>query len=86
MHQYSSQIADASVREAVVKILKPDPKFADFIEVECSRDSWKRNYNQRRYRNVEAACFSLNYKGREMSPVNMVPNLCGPILTKSGNL
>ncbi|KAB1215263.1 Indole-3-acetic acid-amido synthetase GH3.6 [Morella rubra] len=35
------QITDPSVQEAVMKILKPDPKLADFIEVECSRDSWK---------------------------------------------
>ncbi|KAF8414045.1 hypothetical protein HHK36_002044 [Tetracentron sinense] len=35
------QITDPSVREAVSKILKPDPKLADFIEAECSRESWK---------------------------------------------
>ncbi|KAF5478790.1 hypothetical protein F2P56_005320 [Juglans regia] len=35
------QITDPSVREAVMKILKPDPKLADFIEVECSKDSWQ---------------------------------------------
>ncbi|OAY28603.1 indole-3-acetic acid-amido synthetase GH3.6 [Manihot esculenta] len=35
------QITDPSVREAVMKILKPDPKLADFIETECSRDSWQ---------------------------------------------
>ncbi|KAI3971642.1 hypothetical protein MKW92_049939 [Papaver armeniacum] len=36
-------IKDASVREAVQKILvKPDPELADFIELECKRDeSWK---------------------------------------------
>ncbi|XP_022717000.1 indole-3-acetic acid-amido synthetase GH3.6-like [Durio zibethinus] len=36
-----AQITDQSVREAVMKILKPDPKLADFIEAECSKDSWQ---------------------------------------------
>ncbi|GMJ05164.1 Gretchen Hagen3.6, DWARF IN LIGHT 1 [Hibiscus trionum] len=36
-----SQITDQSVREAVMKILKPDPKLADFIEGECSKSSWQ---------------------------------------------
>ncbi|KAK8527307.1 hypothetical protein V6N13_085146 [Hibiscus sabdariffa] len=36
-----SQITDQSVREAVMNILKPDPKLADFIEAECSKDSWQ---------------------------------------------
>ncbi|MBA0823003.1 hypothetical protein Goarm_019763, partial [Gossypium armourianum] len=36
-----SQITDQSVSEAVMKILKPDPKLADFIEAECSKDSWQ---------------------------------------------
>ncbi|MBA0849026.1 hypothetical protein Goshw_010174 [Gossypium schwendimanii] len=36
-----SQITDQSVREAVMKILKPDPQLADFIEAECSKDSWQ---------------------------------------------
>ncbi|XVF04035.1 hypothetical protein REPUB_Repub05bG0046000 [Reevesia pubescens] len=36
-----AQITDQSVREAVMKILKPDPKLADFIKAECSKDSWK---------------------------------------------
>ncbi|KAF5727996.1 putative Indole-3-acetic acid-amido synthetase GH3.6 [Tripterygium wilfordii] len=35
------QITDPSVREAVMKILKPDPKLADFIEAECGKDSWQ---------------------------------------------
>lgn len=36
------QITDNSVREAVMKILKPDPQLADFIEKECGiRDSWQ---------------------------------------------
>ncbi|KAG8658095.1 indole-3-acetic acid-amido synthetase GH3.6 [Manihot esculenta] len=35
------QITDPCVREAVMKILKPDPKLADFIEAECSQDSWQ---------------------------------------------
>ncbi|KAF9609562.1 hypothetical protein IFM89_017201 [Coptis chinensis] len=32
-------ITDPSVREAVLKIIKPNPKLADFIEAECSRNS-----------------------------------------------
>ncbi|KAK8706104.1 hypothetical protein V6N13_049681 [Hibiscus sabdariffa] len=36
-----SQITDPSVREAVMNILKADPKLADFIEAECSKDSWQ---------------------------------------------
>ncbi|XP_075671985.1 indole-3-acetic acid-amido synthetase GH3.6 [Castanea sativa] len=35
------QITDPYVREAVMKILKPDPMLADFIEAECSKDSWQ---------------------------------------------
>ncbi|KAF2314260.1 hypothetical protein GH714_024595 [Hevea brasiliensis] len=35
------QITDPSVREAVMKILKPDPKLADFIEAECNLESWQ---------------------------------------------
>ncbi|PHU13127.1 Indole-3-acetic acid-amido synthetase GH3.6 [Capsicum chinense] len=37
----NNQITDPSVREAVMKILKPDPKLADFVEAECSKDSWQ---------------------------------------------
>ncbi|KAF5728350.1 Auxin-responsive GH3 family protein [Tripterygium wilfordii] len=37
----NTQITDPSVREAVMKILKPDPKLADFVEAECGKDSWK---------------------------------------------
>ncbi|OMP04553.1 GH3 auxin-responsive promoter [Corchorus olitorius] len=36
-----AQITDQSVREAVMTILKPDPKLADFIEAECGKDSWQ---------------------------------------------
>ncbi|KAK8483744.1 hypothetical protein V6N13_129270 [Hibiscus sabdariffa] len=36
-----SKITDPSVREAVMNILKADPKLADFIEAECSKDSWQ---------------------------------------------
>ncbi|KAF9610642.1 hypothetical protein IFM89_023898 [Coptis chinensis] len=32
-------ITDPSVREAVLKVIKPNPKLADFIEAECSRNS-----------------------------------------------
>ncbi|XP_059450357.1 indole-3-acetic acid-amido synthetase GH3.5-like [Corylus avellana] len=35
------KITDPSVREAVMKILEPNPKLADFIEAECSKDSWR---------------------------------------------
>lgn len=37
----NSQISDPCVREAVMKILKPDPKLADFVEAECCKDSWQ---------------------------------------------
>lgn len=37
----NNQITDPSVREAVMKILKPDPKLADFVEAECSKNSWQ---------------------------------------------
>lgn len=36
-----STITDPSVREAVLKILKPNRKSADFIEDECRKESWK---------------------------------------------
>ncbi|KAK2984755.1 hypothetical protein RJ640_004580 [Escallonia rubra] len=35
------QITDPSVREAVMKILRPDPKLADFLEGECGKKSWQ---------------------------------------------
>ncbi|RZC94023.1 hypothetical protein C5167_016715 [Papaver somniferum] len=36
------KITDPSVLEAVLKVLKPNPKLAEFIETECKRDeSWK---------------------------------------------
>ncbi|KAG5546348.1 hypothetical protein RHGRI_018505 [Rhododendron griersonianum] len=37
----NQQITDPSVREAVTRILKPDPKLADFLECECGRESWQ---------------------------------------------
>ncbi|KAG5578947.1 hypothetical protein H5410_049574 [Solanum commersonii] len=37
----NNKITDLSVREAVMKILKPDSELADFIEAECSKDSWE---------------------------------------------
>ncbi|KAH0721789.1 hypothetical protein KY284_006819 [Solanum tuberosum] len=37
----NNKITDPSVREAVMKILKPDSELADFIEAECSKDSWE---------------------------------------------
>ncbi|XP_047341708.1 indole-3-acetic acid-amido synthetase GH3.6-like [Impatiens glandulifera] len=35
------QITDPSVREAVERILKPDPDLAFFFETECGRESWQ---------------------------------------------
>ncbi|KAL8111160.1 indole-3-acetic acid-amido synthetase GH3.6-like [Apium graveolens] len=35
------EITDPFVRESVMKILKPDPVLADFIEAECSKKPWK---------------------------------------------
>ncbi|XP_073030425.1 indole-3-acetic acid-amido synthetase GH3.6-like [Primulina eburnea] len=37
----NSIITDPSVREAVLRTLKPDPKLADFIESECGKESWQ---------------------------------------------
>lgn len=37
----NSLITDPSVREAVMKILKPNPELADFIETECGKESWQ---------------------------------------------
>ncbi|MED6173811.1 hypothetical protein PIB30_063156 [Stylosanthes scabra] len=37
----NAEITDVSVRESVMKILKPDPKLADFIQVECGKKSWQ---------------------------------------------
>lgn len=34
------QITDPLVRGAVMKILKPDPKLADYIDLECGKNSW----------------------------------------------
>ncbi|CAK8535208.1 unnamed protein product [Lathyrus sativus] len=34
-------ITDNSVREAVMKILKPDKNLADFVESECTKGSWQ---------------------------------------------
>ncbi|KAG2397277.1 Indole-3-acetic acid-amido synthetase [Vigna angularis] len=35
------EISDSSLRDAIMKILKPNPKLADFIEAECMKESWK---------------------------------------------
>ncbi|KAF7823084.1 Indole-3-acetic acid-amido synthetase GH3.6 [Senna tora] len=35
------KITDTCVREAVMKILKPNPKLAAFVEEECGKESWK---------------------------------------------
>ncbi|KAL2247567.1 indole-3-acetic acid-amido synthetase GH3.6 [Sesamum indicum] len=37
----NSLITDPSVRDAVSRILKPEPKLADFVESECSKESWQ---------------------------------------------
>lgn len=37
----NSKVNDMSVRDSVMKILKPDPELADFIEAQCGKDSWK---------------------------------------------
>ncbi|PHT62880.1 putative indole-3-acetic acid-amido synthetase GH3.1 [Capsicum annuum] len=37
----NDKVTDPSVREAVMKILKPDSELADFIEAECSNNSWQ---------------------------------------------
>lgn len=37
----NSEITDISVRESVMKILKPNAKLADFIEGECTKKSWQ---------------------------------------------
>ncbi|XP_031476755.1 indole-3-acetic acid-amido synthetase GH3.6 [Nymphaea colorata] len=37
----NSRITDLSVREAVTKILKPDPELAELIEGECMKNSWQ---------------------------------------------
>ncbi|KAK0588637.1 hypothetical protein LWI29_003479 [Acer saccharum] len=35
------QITDPSVREAVLRILKPNPELASFVEAECKKESWR---------------------------------------------
>lgn len=35
------QITDPLVRESLMKLLKPNPKLAEFIETECGKESWK---------------------------------------------
>lgn len=34
-------ITDPSVRDAVMRILRPDPKLAEFVEYECGKDRWQ---------------------------------------------
>ncbi|KAI4340785.1 hypothetical protein MLD38_025591 [Melastoma candidum] len=36
----NEEITNPVVREAVAKILRPDPNLADFIAAECGKDSW----------------------------------------------
>ncbi|KAH7520270.1 hypothetical protein FEM48_Zijuj08G0126200 [Ziziphus jujuba var. spinosa] len=38
----SPKITDASIRECMSKVLKPDPELADFIIQECSDENWER--------------------------------------------
>ncbi|KAK3013890.1 hypothetical protein RJ639_009378 [Escallonia herrerae] len=35
------EVTDQTVRDAVMKILKPNPILATFIEIECGKQSWK---------------------------------------------
>ncbi|KAK6919452.1 GH3 family [Dillenia turbinata] len=35
------RISDPLVRESILKILKPNPELADFVEAECSRETWR---------------------------------------------
>ncbi|XP_049356694.1 indole-3-acetic acid-amido synthetase GH3.6-like [Solanum verrucosum] len=37
----NNKITDPKVIDAVMEILKPDSELADFIEAECSKDSWQ---------------------------------------------
>ncbi|KAG6387376.1 hypothetical protein SASPL_152563 [Salvia splendens] len=37
----NSLITDQGVRDAVMRILKPDPKLAEFVESECKKGSWQ---------------------------------------------
>ncbi|XP_073158579.1 indole-3-acetic acid-amido synthetase GH3.6-like [Henckelia pumila] len=37
----NSKIIDPLVREAVMRTLKPEPELADFIELECRKESWQ---------------------------------------------
>lgn len=37
----NSKINDSSVRDSIMKILKPDNELADFVEAECGKESWE---------------------------------------------
>ncbi|KAL6535757.1 hypothetical protein OROHE_012601 [Orobanche hederae] len=37
----NSLVTDTSVRDAVMRILKPDPEVADFIGTECRKEQWQ---------------------------------------------
>ncbi|KAL6553916.1 hypothetical protein OROMI_019589 [Orobanche minor] len=37
----NSLVTDTSVRDAVMRILKPDPELADFIGTECRKEQWQ---------------------------------------------
>ncbi|KAI4374737.1 hypothetical protein MLD38_012697 [Melastoma candidum] len=37
----NAEITDPAIREAIAKILRRDPKLADFIAAECGKDSWR---------------------------------------------
>lgn len=37
----SPEITDPAVRDAVGRVLRPDPALADFVEAECGKNSWQ---------------------------------------------
>ncbi|XP_076921593.1 putative indole-3-acetic acid-amido synthetase GH3.1 [Bidens hawaiensis] len=38
----NSKISDSDIRACMLRVLRPDPELADFIESECSKDNWER--------------------------------------------
>ncbi|KAJ6302547.1 hypothetical protein OIU77_016610 [Salix suchowensis] len=37
----NQEITDPSVKDCMVKILKPDPELAEFVRMECSKENWE---------------------------------------------
>ncbi|KAI5604151.1 hypothetical protein POPTR_001G298300v4 [Populus trichocarpa] len=37
----NKEITDPSVKDCMVKILKPNPKLAEFVRMECSKENWE---------------------------------------------